>query len=137
MNEKHITKTLATCLPIEFLKQTNRVRKCAETWLTATDILSLRKKMPTLDKNVTKEERDKVMAEQIKKNLSAILDTILDEHPEETLELLALMCFVEPAEANDYPVIEYLNAFSQIFNSPEVVSFFVSLMRSAQTVTST
>ena len=35
-------KTLANCKPSEFLKQTNKIRKAAAEWLTATDILEIK-----------------------------------------------------------------------------------------------
>ena len=133
MSEKHITKTLATCKPSEFLRQTNRVRKSVEKWLTATDILNLRKQAPVIAADASKEERDMAIAEQMRKNLSRILDAILDEHPDETLELLALLCFIEPEDADDYEVAEYLNAFTLLVSNKTVLDFFTSLAQLGQT----
>ncbi len=39
-------KTLSNCKPSEFLKQTNRIRKAVERWLTDTDIANIRKRQP-------------------------------------------------------------------------------------------
>ena len=130
---KHIEKTLANCKPSEFLKQTNRVRKSVEKWLTATDILSIRKKLPDVANDATKEEREKAVAGQFKKNMSTMLDTILDDHPDETLELLALLCFVEPENVDDYPMSEYIAAFAELISDNAVISFFTSLVRLGQT----
>lgn len=124
---KHIEKNLANCKPSEFLRQTNKIRKSVERWLTATDIMNLRQKIPELPENATAEERQKATAEQMRKNLSAILDSVLDEHPDETLELLGLLCFVEPKDVDKYPVDEYLRNFAEIIGNDAVLSFFTSL----------
>ena len=143
MNE---LKTLATCKPSEFLRQTNRIKKSVEKWLTDTDILNIRRRMPVLEivpKNGTAEERQAVFdrnkavaREQAKKNLSAMLDAVLDEYPEETLEVLALCCFVEPENVDDYTVGEYLTAFNSLINDKAVLDFFTSLATLAQSNTS-
>lgn len=138
-------KTLVTCKPTEFLKQTNRIKKAAEKWLKDTDILNIRKRMPALEmvpKDGTDEERKavfnrnkKVAEEQAKKNISEMLNAILEEHPDETLELLALCCFVEPENVDDHSVGEYLTAFNSIINDQAVIGFFTSLASLVQTNT--
>ena len=140
-------KTLATCKPSEFLRQTNRIKKAAERWLTDTDIVNIRKRLPATEEVPTDasfEERDaieernkKLMMEQAKKNISAMLDAILEEHPDETLEVLALCCFIEPSDADNHTVSEYLAAFNTLINDKAVANFFISLVSLGQTVTST
>ena len=130
-------KTLTTCKPSEFLRQTNRMKKSVEKWLTDTDILNIRKRIPVLEmvpKDGTEEERKAVLErnrklteEQARKNISSMLDAILEEHPEETLEVLGLCCFVEPEHIDDHTVSEYLAAFSSIISDPAVIGFFISL----------
>jgi len=139
-------KTLVTCKPSEFLRQTNRIKKAVEKWLKDTDVMNIRKRLPSLEVvalNATDEERREIAArnkklseEQAKKNLSAILDAILEEHPQETLELLGLCCFVEPSEVDNYKVTDYLNAFNSIINDKAVIDFFISLASLGQTSTS-
>lgn len=136
-------KTLADCKPSEFLRQTNLIRKSVERWLTVTDIAAIRKRLPALetapegaDAEKTAEviKRNKAaMAEQARKNLSAILDAMLEKHPDETLEVLALCCFVEPKDVDKHPMGEYLTAFSKLISDEAVIGFFTSLMRLAQT----
>lgn len=125
-------KNLANCKPSEFLKQTNRIRKSVEKWLTETDIINIRKRMPELPDIVDAETRKKAMAEQARKNMSAILDAALEQHPDETLELLALACFVEPENVDDYPIADYLTAVSELIGNQAVIGFFTSLMQLAQ-----
>lgn len=139
-------KTLATCKPSEFLKQTNRIKKAVEKWLTDTDIMNIRKRLAPLemipqdasdeDKREIFNRNKKATEEQAKKNLSAMLDAILEEHPEETLEVLALCCFVEPEDADNYTVGHYLTAFNSLINDRAVIDFFISLASLVQRDTS-
>lgn len=122
-------KTLATCNPKEFLIQTNKIRKSVANWLSITKVMEIRKAMPNIKADATPEERQSALQEQVKKNLSAMLDSILDEHPEETAELLGLLCFVDPEDLENHRMTEFLGAFAEIINCPEVVSFFTSLMQ--------
>ena len=122
-------KTLANCKPSEFLRQTNKIRKAVSKWLTDTDIMNIRKRMPQIPVDGTVEEKAKAVAEQTRKNLDAILDAMLEEHPDETLEVLALICFIEPENVDDYRVGEYLTAFTELISDEAVIGFFISLMQ--------
>lgn len=135
-------KNLANCKPSEFLKQTSRIRKATEKWLDYTGVLNIRKNLPKYKEvtvDMTDEERDAIQKEnaknrekQINKNLSAMLDAIMDEHPEETLELLALVCFVEPEDVDNHTMSEYLSAITEMVNDEAVIGFFTSLVRLGQ-----
>lgn len=139
-------KTLATCKPSEFLRQTNRIKKSVEKWLTDTDILNIRKRLPALEmmpKGASEEERKavfernkKAAEDQAKKNISAMLDAILEDHPDETLELLGLCCFVEPEHIDDYMITDYLTAFNSLISDRAVIDFFISLASLARMNTS-
>ena len=124
-------KNLANCKPSEFLTQTNKIRKSVAKWLTATEIHEIRKRLPKYDDKMTADERIKVRNEQMRANLSAILDAVMEEHPTETLEVMALMCFVEPKEVDDYPMSAYLQSFSELIADESVLSFFISLVNLA------
>lgn len=128
-------KNLANCKPSEFLKQTNVIRKSVSKWLTDTDILNIRKRMPQLEDDLTDEEREKAAYEQAKKNLGLMLDAILDEHPDETLELLALLCFIDPKDVDNHEMWEYMDAFTEMIDNRSVWGFFTSLMRLANQLT--
>ena len=137
-----LEKNLANCTPREFLSQTNKIRKSVEKWLKATDIMNIRKNVPKLEipKDVDTTEAARIMdkhkaevSEAAKRNFSQILDAILEEHPDETLELLALICFVEPSRVDEYKITDYLENVTQIMNDETVLSFFTSLMRLGQT----
>lgn len=132
-------KNLATCKPSEFLAQTSKIRKSVDKWLKATDIMSIRKNLPALQKitpDMTEEERLAAIEEnrrrseeQVKSNAMRILEAVLDEHPKETLDLLALLCFIDPENVDNFPVAFYLNAFTEIINDEAVLNFFISLAR--------
>lgn len=129
-------KNLANCKPSEFLAQSNKIRKAVSEWLTLTDILNIRQQKPKFEIDMTAEEREKLTAEQVQKNLNEMLDQILEEHAEETLNVLALMCFVDPKDVDEHPMDEYIEAFNELINNQTVVNFFVSLARLEQTNTS-
>lgn len=132
-------KNLANCKPSEFLKQTNKIKKAVEKWLTDTDILNIRKnvaKPSPITKDMTDEEKRAAVDDfkartekQAMQNFSKMLDAILDEHPDETLELLALLCFVEPKDVDKHRIDEYLTAISEMLGSEAVIGFFTSLAR--------
>lgn len=130
-------KNLANCKPSEFLAQTYRIKKTVENWLTSSDLVSLRKRFPTLDKiddTMTDEEKKKVrernlvkMQEQGLKNTMEMLDSLMGEHAEDTLAVLALCCFVEPEHVDDHPIEFYLESLDELISNRAVVSFFTSL----------
>lgn len=130
-------KTLANCKPSEFFAQTNKIRKAVKNWLDVTEILEIRKRVPNLDtpsKAETKEEleaniekRKNAFAEQSRQNLFDILEVILEKHPQETIELMALVCFIEPADADNHTMSEYLTAINELMGDNAVIDFFYSL----------
>ena len=138
-------KNLANCKPSEFLRQTNRIRKSVERWLTDTDIMNIRARKPEYEQvnvDMSADERKALVErnaqkerEQVKKNLSAIFDAILELHPDETLEIMALCCFIEPEDADNHTVKEYISAISELLNDQDVMDFFTSLARLARTDT--
>lgn len=122
-------KTLASCTPREFLVQSNKIRKSVANWLSLTKVLEIRRQLPDLPKNATEEERRKAMTAQIKANASAMLDAVLDEHPNETAELLGLMCFIEPDDLDNHRMTEFFGAIAEMLSSPEIIDFFISLAK--------
>lgn len=122
-------KTLANCTPREFLTQTNKIRKSVANWLELTQIMQIRQTKPEVDESASEEERKAALAKQVRLNLSAILDAILDEHPDETAELLGLICFIEPEDLDKHSMAELLANVADVLNSEEVMSFFISLAR--------
>lgn len=136
-------KTLANCKPSEFLKQTNRIRKAVSKWLTDTDIISIRQRIPkyeTVPQSASEDEKKEVikkntalLREQQRQNLKAIFDAMLDDHPDETLEVIALCCFIEPKDIDNHSIGELLQAVSSLISDEDVISFFTSLAQLAQT----
>lgn len=136
-------KNLANCKPSEFLSQTNKIRKSVEKWLKLTDIINIRKRMPVGMPEITTDlssdeleavnkKRRQMMMEKAKENLSAILDACLDDYPAETLEILALCCFVEPEDVDNYEMKDFLNAALDMIEDETVIRFFTLLMRLAK-----
>lgn len=137
-------KNLANCTPVEFLKQTNKIRHSVEGWLKETGVLEIKKnnkpQLIEITDSMSDEEREKAEKEnrerltaQLKKNVSDMLDKALDINAEKTVEVLALLCFIEPKDANSVKPTEYLKNVGEILSDKDVIDFFISLMRLEQT----
>ena len=134
-------KNLSNCKPSEFLRQTARIRKSVAKWLEVTDVMNIRKNVPELEhididmpveeKAKIKARNDEAVMEKGRENAMRILEAVLEDHPDETLEVLALCCFVEPEHVDDHTVGEYLTAFTELLNDSAVTGFFISLARLA------
>ena len=127
-------KNLAKCTPSEFVAQTVKINDAVKNWLELTKILEIRKHepayfmcskdAPAAEKAEIIKKNAKLKEEQARKNLSDILDSMLAEHPKETLEVLALCCFVEPRDVDSHPMEEYVDCIIDMFESKAVLRFF-------------
>lgn len=122
-------KNLVDCTPREFLTQTVKIKRAAEKWLTDTDILNIRARAAKVADGLSDEEKLEANRKQALKNLSEMYDEIAEKHPEETLELIALMCFVDPKEVNNYKVSDFLLSITDMMRDEAVLGFFISLAR--------
>ena len=122
-------KSLANCKPSEFLKQTNAIRHYVERWLKTIKFSEIRKHLPEIPDGATPEEKAELIREQNFKNFSEMLDSALDEHPEETLGVLALCCFIPVEQADDQPMDFYIEALADLIESEAVQRFFISLVK--------
>lgn len=136
-------KNLANCKPSEFLAQTYKIKKSVQEWIDLTNVMEIRKTKP---QNLVKieglsgDERTKAIAEnkrmvqeQAKQNLWDILDKMLNDNAEKTLEVLALCCFVDPDKVDEHPMSEYLESIGELISDQGVISFFTSLAQLGQT----
>lgn len=122
-------KTLANCSPREFLAQTNKIRKLAADWIEKTRILEIRKQMPAITDEMTAEEIQEAARQQAKANIMKMLDAMLDEYPNETADLLGLVCFIDPEDLDNYKMVDILKAATELISSQDVIDFFISLAR--------
>lgn len=135
-------KSLANCNIREFLRQTERIKESVQKWLTVTDIMNVRRRKADIlaipdgataqEKAEIEEKNKKAIAAQAKENISAMLDAMLKDHLDETIEVLALCCFIEPEDAENYPVKMYLHAVTDLLNDEDVSDFFGSLVHMAR-----
>lgn len=129
-------KTLANCNPREFLVQTSKIRKRAADWLGKTHILEIREKKPVYAEGMTEDEKQEAMRQQVKANLNEMLDSMLDEYPNETADLLGLLCFIDPDDLDNHRMVEILKAVTDVISDKDVLDFFISLMQLGQRNTS-
>lgn len=124
-----MAKNLANCKPTEFLKQTNAIRKYVEHWFKVTDIPAIRKRLPVIPEGASEEEKKRLLEKQMRKNFSEMLDAALEEHPEETVGVMALACFVPLEEAENHTMDFYLESLAEIMESEGCLRFFTSLAK--------
>ncbi len=135
-------KNLATCTPTEFVTQTAKIKTSIANWFNLTKINEIRSRVPVYKiapKGASAEDKAQIIKDnaQIKRdqalaNLSEILDQALIEHPNETLEVLALVCFVEPDHVDDYTMDEYFQCIMDMMQNKSVLSFFSLLAQIEQ-----
>lgn len=133
-----MSKNLANCKPTECMAQMYKIKKKAEKWMKDTGIAEIRKRKPEVEiipPDATEEEKAEIyarnkesVAKMAKENVSMILDSVMDKHPAETLELLALLCFVEPQDVDNYKTAFYLRNLAEMISDEDVLAFFTSLV---------
>ena len=123
-------KTLANCNLKEFLQQTNKIRHKAADFYNVIGIADIRKTMPTLTGKETPEEAEKKRIEQGKKNISAIIDKCIDANIDATIEIIGLMCFKTPEEAEKMDATEFIDVVFEIIGSERVMNFFSKMVKS-------
>jgi hypothetical protein len=136
-------KNLATCKPSEFIAQTAKIKGALASWIKAIDLMNIRATQPKYEVfplDSTPEQRAEIIKknaelqkQQTMENLSKILDNMLVEHPQETLNVLALCCFVEPEHVDDYSISDYMSCVMEMMQNKSVMDFF-SLLAQMQTV---
>lgn len=130
-------KTIANCTPREFLVQTNKIRKAVANWLTLTNIMEIRKRVPKFTEDMDDAAKMDAARKIAKENISDMLEIAMGEHPNETAELLGMLCFIEPEDLDNHTMIEILTPVTEMISNQEVIDFFISLARLDRIGTST
>ena len=127
-------KNLATCKPTEFVAQTAKIKDAVANWVEVIDLIAIRATKPTYNvipidatpqqKKEIIEQNAELEKKQAMANVSKMLDNMLVAHPQETLTVLALCCFVEPEHVDDYTIDEYMGCIMDMLQSKHVLSFF-------------
>lgn len=136
-------KCLATCKPTEFVEQTAKIKGAVKNWIEVIELMSIRANQPKLEPvpfDATVEQKAaiytrnaEIRQKQAMENLNRIIDNMLVNHPKETLDVLALCCFVEPEHVDDYSIDEYLSCIMEMMQNKSVMDFF-SFLAQIQTV---
>ena len=138
-----MSKNLANCTPDEFLDQSFLIMDAAEKFMKVNDILGIRgRKVEGLQEipKDNEEEADRIRKENAKKitaqrmkNVKDLLTSMMHTHKSETLELLALSCFIDPAEVNNYTMAYLLRNVGEILSDQDMLAFFTSAAQLEQT----
>ena len=122
-------KTIANLNGVEFLRAINRTRHAVEKLVKVTDVLNIWKKNPTFTGEETPEERHEIARNQIKQNLNDVLDSLLENHPEETYECIMALCVREEGEPEP-DGIELIMAAFNLISDQRVMDFLLQLGKS-------
>lgn len=122
-------KTLANCSPVEFLRQTNKIRHAAAGFMKETGVLELRKRRPELTGKETDAEKNAALDNQARKNLSDMADLLMDTNAEKTAELLGMLCFMEPEDVANAKGIDFMTPAIELLNSSPLMDFLLSLAK--------
>jgi hypothetical protein len=122
-------RTIANLNGVEFLRAINRTRHAVEKLMTATDVLKIWKKNPEFTGKETPEEKHEMARNQIKKNLSDMLDSLLEYHPEETYACIMAMCVRDEGEPEPDGIDMVMAAFNLI-SDKRVLDFLLQLGKS-------
>ena len=138
-----MSKNLANCTPDEFLDQSFLIMDAAEKFIKVNDILGIRCRQVEGLQEIPKdneEEADRVRRENAKKitaqrmkNVKDLLTSMMHTHKSETLELLALSCFIDPVEVNNYTMAYFLRNVGEMISNQDVLAFFTSAAQLEQT----
>ena len=101
----------------------------AKTLFEMAGIGEIRKRLPEYKEEDTPEERKAKMKKQGRDNLWAIFDELFGKYPKETTELFGLMCFIEPAEIDNYNGMELTAKCIDMLGDENVATFLVSLSK--------
>lgn len=123
-------KTLANCSNVEFMRQANKIRKAVSKYLKDTKVLDIAKIRTIIPEDATDEKKRELAKEQYFKNVSDILDSVLDENAEATVAILGLMCFKEGKEVDELSPADLLTAALDMLANERVMSFFIKLKNS-------
>ena len=115
-------RTIANLSGVEFLRAINRTRHAVEKLMKTTAVLDIWKKNPTFKGDETEEEKLEIARGQVKKNLNDILDSLLEEHPEETYECIMALCVKDEGEP-DPDGIELIMAAFNLISDKRVLDF--------------
>ena len=116
-------KTLANCKATDFLRQANKIRKVAKEYYDALNISGIRDRMAK--KYATQDETGKAATRA--EYASEILDAILDENAEKTVEIIGMVAFLEPEQAEQLEPAEMFEILFDCLTSSRVMDFFIKL----------
>ena len=138
-----MSKNLANCTPDEFLDQAYLIMDAVEKFMKVNDILGIRgrkveglQEIPTDNEEeaarIRRENAKKITAQRLK-NVKEILTSMMHTHKSETLELLALSCFIAPEDVNNYTMAYFLRNVGEMISDQDVLAFFTSAAQLEQT----
>lgn len=146
MSDIKLTKNLARCKPSEGFAQMVKIRKLAEKWIKEVGFAEIYRKAPEFkpfrpdmtddEATALKAENARIKAEQGLSNFLEMFDKMFAEYPQDTLSLMALCCFVEPEDVDNYEMADFIEAVYEMATDKAVINFFTLCINSVQILSS-
>ncbi len=128
-------KTLNQMEPAEFLRRCWLIVDAVSGFLSETKILELRKVVPAITGDETPEELEKKKEDQARKNIKAMVKSLLFDNADATANILPLFYELE-VEADGTPEkitpFKTLGVLTATIEDKDVLDFLVSLMKLGQ-----
>ena len=122
-----VNDNMTNCDTARFMKEAYKLRGVVERFETATQIKAIRAERFTYEGNETEEEKNDKAKTFMREKWSKIATACFGDNFEITKEMLAAMCFTEPAEIDELKPYELHNLLFLILSNERLNDFFTSL----------
>jgi hypothetical protein len=119
-------KTIAELKGGDFLRHCNKIRHQVSDIIKETGVLEIRKRQPGLTGKETPAELAEKREIQSQKNIDKMLDSLLDEHAEQTIKLLNLLVIREEGDPEEIPDFDLIAIGLDLIGNQKVMNFFIS-----------
>lgn len=128
-------KTITELTGGDFLRHCNKIRHQVSDIIKETGVLEIRKRQPEFTGKETEKEKAEMINQQAKKNIDAMIDCLLDEHAEKTIELLNLLVIREKDDPKEIPDFDLIAIGLDLIGNQKVMNFFISAASSGLKLT--
>lgn len=129
-------KTLNQMNETEFLRRCWQISDAVSDLLQTTQVMEMRKVMPTLDGNETPDEMKRKTDEQSRKNLKSMAKSLLFDNAEATAKILPLLYepdILPDGSTEQMTPFKTLRVITATIEDKDVLDFLLSLVRLGQT----
>lgn len=129
MENEKARKTLANCKLSEFTRQANKIRHAVTEYYKTLNITGIRDRIAVEYKDADEKGKQALS----NRFVSEILDVMLEENAEKTVEIIGMAAFLTYEEAELLEPDEGIDIVLECVGSDRVMNFFTRLVNLGQT----